>query len=392
MRKTARQNLSASRGNNLIGVRYFHTSCQQGHPLDQSPDDWPWYVQPRFWAEPVPADVYPTDEAIDEAAALGANIFVIHQTWMRCGGSNNWPPADYTPQNPAELKRVIDRCHAKKMRVGLYMRGTEAYALYMPYWEQFLQRDYDGLYVDWNSPLYQGKAASHSCFRPTETHFHAYDYFRYTKMLRKRVGENGFLIGHTGACPTMLALAVFDGYLPGEFKEQKGRLLDSPDAHVVYGMGTYCGTLPISYTAPHDKAVAYSAGLGTWLQLERGPLWRILQSVPMERTWLYNSLTENLQVVSSTNADFHTTVYKIDRDLLLAVTANLGSTAGTTLRLDTATLGMTGQYEVTALTGKEPDGSTPAAIGRTADGQIDVPPLAQYEIRGFRLRRMAPGK
>jgi len=52
MRKTARKNLSASRGNNLIGVRYFHTSCTQGHPTDQSPDDWPWYVRPDSWAQP----------------------------------------------------------------------------------------------------------------------------------------------------------------------------------------------------------------------------------------------------------------------------------------------------------------------------------------------------
>jgi len=391
MRKTARQNLSASRGNNLIGVRYFHTSCTQGHPVDQSPDDWPWFVRPNFWSEPAKPDAYPSDEEIDQAAALGANIFVIHQTWLRCGGSNNWPPADYTPQNPAELRRVVDRCHAKKMRVGLYMRGTEAYALYSPYWEQFLQRDYDGLYVDWDSPLCQNMNLAQGCFIPSETHFHAYAYFRYTKMLRQRVGENGFLIGHTGAAPCMLALAVFDSYLPGEFKEQKARLLNSPDAHVLYGLGTCCGTLPISYTAPHEKAVAYSAGLGTWLQLERGPLWQILRTVPMERAWLYNSLTENLQVVSSTNAEFHTTVYKIDRDLLLATTANFGPKAGTTLRLDTAALGMVGQYEITELTGKEPDGAAATPIGRTGEGLIEVPPLAQYEIRGYRLRRTGAG-
>lgn len=390
MRKTSRQNLSASRGNNLVGVRYYHTSCKQGHPADQSPDDWPWFVQPRFWAQPAPADVYPSDETIDQAAALGANIFVLHQSWMRCGGSNNWPPADYTPQNPAELKRVIDRCHAKKMRVGLYMRGTEAYALYMPYWEQFCQRDYDGLYVDWSGLRCHDMNLAQGCFTPSDTRFHAYAYFRYTKMLRKRVGENGFLIGHTGAAPSMLALAVFDAYLPGEFKEQKAHLLDSPDAHVLYGMGTYCGTLPISYTAPHEKAVAYSAGLGTWLQLEQGPLWQILRSVPMERAWVYNSLTENLPVVASTNAEFHTTVYKIDRDLLLAVTANFGPKAGTALCLDTAALGMVGSYEVTPLTGREPEGAAPAPVGRTIDGRIQVPALDQYEIRAYRLKRVAP--
>jgi len=93
---------------------------------------------------------------------------------------------------------------------------------------------------------------AHGCFRPTETHFHGYDYFRYTKMLRKRVGENGFLIGHTGACPTMLALAVFDGYLPGEFKEQKGRLLDSPEAHVLYAWGPAAAPCPSATRAARE--------------------------------------------------------------------------------------------------------------------------------------------
>jgi hypothetical protein len=306
---------------------------------------------------------------------------------MRCGGSNNWPPADYTPQDPKELKRVVERCHANQMRFGLYMRGTEAYALYTPYWEQFCKYDYDGLYVDWNGPFYYNMPAQ-GCFRPSETHFPAYDYFRYTKMLRKRVGENGFLIGHTGACPTLLALAVFDAYLPGEFSEQKAHLLDSPDAHVYFGMGSCCGTLPISYTAPRDKAVAYSAGLGSWLQMERGLLWQIWRSVPMERAYLYNNLTENLVVVSSTNPEFYTSVYKIDRNQVLLLTANCGKHGATTLRVDMPALGLAGQYEITELGGKDAASFTRRAAGGTRDGVIEVGPLGQYEVRGYKLDRV----
>jgi hypothetical protein len=391
MRKSSRRLLSASRGNNLIGARYYHTGCGQGHPVDASPDDWPWYVQPKFWSQPAPSDVYPSNETIDEAAKSGANVFVLHQSWMRCGGSNNWPPADYTPQNPKELKRVVDRCHANNMRFGLYMRGTEAYALYMPYWEQFCKYDYDGMYVDWNGPFYYNMNTAHGCFRPSETHFHAYDYFRYTKMLRKRVGENGFLIAHTGACQTLLALAVFDCYLPGEFSEQKDHLLDSPDAHVYLGMGSCCGTTPISYTAPHEKAAAYSAGLGTWLQMERGLLWRIWESVPMDKARLYNNLTENLQVVSSANPDFHSCVYKIDRNRLLVVTANFGERGESTLRLDMPALGLTGQYAVTELGGKDAASFAQRSAGQTRDGVIEVAPLGQYEFRGYKLDRVAGG-
>lgn len=390
MRKTSRLNLSASRGNNLIGARYYHVSPKQGHPRGASPDDWPWYVQPRFWSHPAPEDVYPSDETIDEAARLGANVFVMHQTWMRCGGSNNWPPADYTPQDAKELKRVVDRCHARQMRVGLYMRGTEAYALYMPYFEQFCKYDYDGLYVDWNGPFYYNMPAQ-GCFRPSETHFPGYDYFRYSKMLRKRVGENGFLIGHTGACPTLLALAVFDGYLPGEFAEQKARLLDSPEAHVYFGLGSCCGTMPISYTAPHEKAVAYAAGLGSCLQMERGVLWQIWRSVPMERAWLYNTPAENLGIIASNNSSFRSSVYKIDRDQVLVVTANLGPRAAATLRLDMPALGLTGSYGITELAGKDLASFAARPAGQTGDGVVQAGPLEQYEIRGFKLDRLRPG-
>jgi hypothetical protein len=202
------------------------------------------------------------------------------------------------------------------------------------------------------------------------------------------VGENGFLIGHTGACPTLLALAVFDAYLPGEFSEQKAHLLDSPDAHVYFGLGSCCGTIPISYTSPHDKAVAFSAGLGSWLQMEQGALWQIWRSVPMERAYLYNNLTENLTVVASTNPHFYTSVYKIDRHQVLLVTANCGEQGATTLRVDMPALGLTGQYEITELGGKDAASFTRRTAGRTHDGVIEVGPLGPYEVRGYKLDRI----
>lgn len=393
MRKTSRLNLSASRGNNLIGTRFFYYNPPRGHPADQSPDDWPWYVWTR-WHKEIPQKVYPSNDQIDAAAKLGTNVFVLHQDWMRCGGCNTFPPADYTPQNPKELRRVIERCHKHGMRVGLYMRAVEAYALYMPYFEQFCQYDFDGLYVDWCSPFAfdapdrTGRSVNQGCFKATRTHFDAYAFFRYVKMLRKRVGENGFMIGHTGSAATILALSVFDSYLPGEYPEQKEHLLDSPDMHIYHGMATCCGTTPIEYTPPKDKAVAYGAGIGTYLQDERGVLWQILRTIPVEKAYLYNNLTENLQVVSSTNPDFYTTVYKIDRDLMLATTANLGEKGSTTLSFDMPTLGLVGKYSITEMSGKDLDSFTTEKIGTTDDCIINVGPLDKHEIRAYKFERI----
>ena len=393
MRKTFTANLSASRGNNLLGTRYCHVDPPRGHPADQSPDDWPWSVWTR-WHNEVPQKVYPSDEEIDAAAKLGTNVFVLHQDWMRCGGSNTFPPADYTPQNPKELKRFIQRCHKNGIRVGLYMRAVEAYALYMPYFEQFCQYDFDGLYIDWCSPFAfdapdrTGRPVNQACFKPSQTHFDTYEFFCYLKMLRKRVGDNGFMIGHSGPAPTILALSVFDTYLPGEWPEQKEHILDSPDMHIYHGMATCCGTTPIEYVSPKDKAVAYGAGLGTYLQNEKGVLWKILSSVPMEKAYLYNNLTENLQVVSSTNPDFYTSVYKIDRDLMLATTANLGQRGSTTLSFDMPTLGLVGKYSITEMCGKDPNSFATEKIGTTDDCVINVGPLDKFEIRGYKFNRI----
>lgn len=391
MRKTSRLNLSANRGNNLIGARYYHTGPgPQGYPTGESPDDWPWYLHPNFWSKPAKAKIYPTDEQIDEMAKLGVNVFVLHQSWMRNGGSNTWPPADYTAQNPDELKRVIERCHTHGMRVGLYMRGVEAYSLYIPFFENYLQYDFDGLYVDWDGPLYV--AQNHqSAFKSSETHFDAYAYFRYTKMLRKRVGENGFLIGHAWAEPTIFGVSVFDTYLPGEYIDQKEHLCDSPDKNIYFSMKTSCGAQMISYTAPRDKAIAYSAGLGSGLQNERGVLWQILKTIPMDKVWLYDNITENLQVVISSNPDFYTTVYKVSKDLLLIVTANTGNTGSSILQLDTSALGLIGQYSVTEMRGTDLNSFTTRHYGTIGNGTINTGSMEKYEIRGYKFERIVSG-
>ena len=108
----------------------------------------------------------------------------------------------------------------------------------------------------------------------------------------------------------------------------------------------------------------------------------------MEKAHLYNNLTENLVVVSSSNPDFHTSVYKIDRNQVLLVTANCGKRGATTLRVNLPALGLTGQYEITELGGKDAASFTRRAAGRTRDGAIEVGPLGQYEVRGCKLDRV----
>jgi hypothetical protein len=288
---------------------------------------------------------------------------------------------------------MIDRCHERGIRVGLYMRGIEQHALYRSYFEDHCRRDYDGLYVDWSSPYNMGwMKASH-------THFSAYAYFQFTRQLRRRVGERGFLIAHSGSRATMLALAVFDAYLPGEYRTQTENFFNSPDESVHHGFASCCGTNPISgsrevrpnFISP--RAVAYCAGLG--LAPEAGMLsdyaevlWKIWSSVPMEKAYHYNSLTENVPVVSSSNPDFHTSVYKVSRDLVLLVTANLGRRGSTTLSIDMPALGLAGAYSVTEMRGETAEVFTEVKRQGTWKGTIQTGAFAPYEFRGYRLERL----
>ena len=147
----------------------------------------------------------------------------------------------------------------------------------------------------------------------------------------------------------------------------------------------------ISYTAPRDKAIAYSAGLGSALQNERGILWQILKSIPMDKVWLYDNITENLQVVTSSDPHFYTTVYKVSKDLLLVLTANTGENGSSVLQLDTSALGLIGKYSVTEMKGTDLKSFMTRSYGMVENGTINTGLMGKYEIRGYKLERIISG-
>jgi hypothetical protein len=382
------------RRNNLTGARIFHSSCGGQSVGRELSDRWPFNVPPVNLI----TDVYrgcPPDEDIDRAQRQGANVILLHQSWMRSGGSNCEPPADYIPRDPVDLKRFVESCHKRGIRVGLYMRGVEKHALFQPYFEQFMQRGVDGLYVDWSSPYAMGHQGC------SDLHFSAYNYFLFTRALRERVGEGGFLIAHSGGVPTMIAFAVFDAYLPGEYRTQRDNFTNSVDEALHLAFASCIGVNPIGGRKFHTpRAVAFSAGLGfnphvslpryhgwEWRHHMEG-LWRIRASVPMERAVMYNGCTENFRPVAAPEG-FLCTLYKIDRNLALLVAANLGPKAAAELRIDTAALGLPGAYRVTELRGARQEDFSDRGLPAIADGVIRTDEFETNEFRGYRLERQA---
>ncbi|NLW87311.1 MAG: fibronectin type III domain-containing protein [Planctomycetes bacterium] len=381
------------RRNNLTGARVFHAPLPYG--VDQEArKHWPFNVPPMNLVRTAYSGL-PSDENIEEARKQGVNVIILHAGWMRCAGSNADPPADYAPRDPADMERFVASCHSRNIRIGLYMRGVEKYALYQPYFEKYLKRDYDGLYVDWNSPYVLGHQG---CM---DLHFSAYSHFLFIRALRQRVGEHGFLIAHSGALPTMLAFATFDAYLPGEFHIQKNRLLNTPDEALYHGFASCMGTNPIPrFDLP--QAIAFYAGLGFcphfWWRAdytEKTPLrglWRILSSVPVEQAVVYNPRTENLRVIHCSNRHFLVTLYKVSSELLLLIAANIGPPDSAVIALDMPALGLCGSYGVDELTADAADGLHSRQVEMSPAGAIQANAFGQYEYRGYRIHLdSAPG-
>lgn len=392
--RTVSRGISAASGNNMIAQGYWHWNSRtpQGTPPGADSDDWPWTAYRRTWRKLAAGSTAPTNEEIDRQADMGAKILVHHQTWMRSGGSNTYPPADYIPRDADDLARMVAHAHSRGLRVALYMRGVEPWALNMPYWEQLLTRDLDGLYVDWNGPLFyrhKGGLGEHQgCFKPWDEHVAAYDYFRYTKMLRKRVGDGGLLLGHANMAMTFLAQAVFDGYLAGESDEQKEHLCDSLDAHVFYTMKNCCGGAVINYVGPPKRVRAMAAATGSTFMNERGPLWRMWDSIPMQGVRMFDSLTENLKVLEFDQPGFHGCVLRASRQQCLITVANLGKAASGLMTIDMPTIGLVGTYRVTRMTGAA-NGTIITQDAGTTTGCIQVERLEQDAFCGYKLERLS---
>jgi len=232
--------------NNVLGSRICH--CM--YPYVRLGDRWPWAVMPIKQISVQPPQLFkgnPDPSRVDEAVEVGADTMIIHQFWMSNPGSNNEPAADYHVFDPAWLKAFVERCHQHNMPVLLYCRGTEMYQMYSGFFEDYMQRDLDGLYPDWATPFGMGYV------KCSPLHFSAYNYFMFAREQRRRVGDGGIIIGHTGIA-SFLSVSTFDASLGGEFTVRHDELLGSPEASSYYGLLDCVGGHLISGNLPDREA------------------------------------------------------------------------------------------------------------------------------------------
>jgi hypothetical protein len=367
---------------------------------------------------------YPRDRDIDAMAAKGANVVLLHTGWMDAGGEGAGWEGNYVVADRTELRRVVARAHRAGMRVGLYMRGLEYYALDRDtrWFTDFLTPDFDGVYVDWSSFLYQphrylpasvpvyGEKLQHR--QNSTRRAHAFTHFLYTRKLRQLVGRDGFLIGHPGCQHkeySGFALGYFDAMLTGE--SAGTTFLNSPEQHVYYGAHSACGALAWTNTHPvtrGPKATAYEAAFGTGPQIVLGsrypldpddernqfmvPLWQLLSSADLASATLYVQLAYGRKILDSPPG-LHFALYHLADGSLLLTGANLAERplAGE-LRIDVQALGTTGAGQVTELRPDlDGDGMMEVVAAGSSTGTISVAEMQPLEVRGYRVEWESAG-
>lgn len=371
---------------------------------------------------------YPSDEQIDRMADNGGTMLILHQDWMRQGGSNGKPHADYAVvKHDKTLRRVIAKAHERGMRVGLYRRGIERYGMAEAF-QKYLKHNWDGYYVDWHGPH---AAAEHEMKNRPEpalgdVHFSqggellaARDYFAHAKKLREIVGPDGFLIGHMGfGTAGVFPNFYFDAFLPGE-DSQDHRMFGNRDDAVFRGMtcGAVCMPWTVDapqYTTPENvaKMAAWGffphVGLGILRDLDGttfpldpddtinkfvDPYWRVLSKLDAERVTAYNLPNQSRAAMQSSNPAVDGVVYAEDKDgrrNYLIVYANLSDKpAKAVLTLDRKLLGMSGGYRA-ALVDSAAGESSPYDM--QDDSHIETPSLRPWQIMGFKLEKAEGGE
>jgi len=167
---------------------------------------------------------YPSEEDIADIKHAGADTLILHENW-RLDIRNGEFPAD-----PEALRATVEACHRHGIRCGFYFRGNDdgIRERGAEFFAPLLRKNWDGIYLDYGSPymyLTQEEYAPGG-------RIHFREYHRAMRRLRALVGEEGFLLSHSGSFFCALAHASLDGYYGGE--QEQGKLLASREHHAYF--------------------------------------------------------------------------------------------------------------------------------------------------------------
>lgn len=320
--------------NNAMGSKVCHLKV----PYGQKGYRWPWVSMPIKQVAEQADQLFvanPPVACVDEAADLGANLMIVHQFWMRNPGSNNEPVADYQPKDPRWLRAFTRRCHDRGMRVMYYARGTEMWFQYSPFFEEYLEKDRDGIYIDWNTPFAMGAV------RCSPMHVSLHNYFHFTKAVRARVGSGGLMVGHAGFA-NLVSLACFDVLLGGETSVRHDELLASAESSAYYANLDCCGAHLIggnmgdrrAFAGAKAGAICAALGMTSQVNMEPGtsfadrvafikPLWDAMGALSGRICRYLNPAYVPTRAVATEAEPFYPSLWQTDRGQALLLVTNL---------------------------------------------------------------------
>ncbi len=190
---------------------------------------------------------YPEPEQIEALAAAGCDLLIMHENW-RIDAQNDGIPYDLAALTA--LKRELRR---RQIRLALYVRGNEESIMARggAWFDRLLERNYDGLYVDYGGPLHEIAPPDES-YNGGRLLFRRH-YLRWRE-LRRRVGPEGLLYSHTGPSFSALGLPFVDGYVSGE--GERGALVRSREEHEYYSMAAVTpGTMWVAAFPEYTSAL-----------------------------------------------------------------------------------------------------------------------------------------
>ena len=180
---------------------------------------------------------YPSDETLKSIADAGVAVLILHENW-RTDVQNGGQPYD-----PVRFREVIDFAHKHNIRVMVYIRGNEDSIIEElgDWFDYYLKRDYDGLYMDYGGPFHNQTPPDESV-QGGRIHFRKH--YLENRTRREIVGKNGLLYSHTGPMFSALGMTggIVDGYVSGE--GERGLLIRSRLDHAYFSMAAVCpGTM-----------------------------------------------------------------------------------------------------------------------------------------------------
>ena len=159
---------------------------------------------------------YPSADELETIAESGCTMLIIHSNWRRDAANGS------IPYDLDKFFMVKEMAAKYGISLLLYMRGSEKEIVENngEYFRRLLDKNRDGLYMDYAGPMSRQQPPEEFACGGTVLF---YQHYLTLKRLRENLGENGLLIGHTGAWFSNVGINFSDAYISGE--GERGQLL-----------------------------------------------------------------------------------------------------------------------------------------------------------------------